>query len=76
MAAPTGKGSTPVRSLRISDDLWEAVQAVVRDGETATAFFVGAAQAEVAKRNRVANLNHSAAGTDRKPASLTRKAKR
>jgi hypothetical protein len=52
MAARTGKGSTPVRSLRISDDLWEAVLAVVRDGETASAFFVSAAQAEVAKRNR------------------------
>lgn len=48
MAAPTGKGVTPVRSLRIPGDLWDAINEVAaRNGESASAFVVRAAQAQV-----------------------------
>lgn len=78
MAAPTGKGVTPVRSLRIPDDPWLPAKAkAARKGETITDVIVRAleaynAEGEEATPKPVAKRNHSAAGTDRKPASLTR----
>ena len=48
MAAPTGKGSTPMRGFRCADDPWETAKAIAAlKGETITDVLVRALETYV-----------------------------
>lgn len=55
MARPR-TGVTPVRNLRVSDDVWERALAIARrNGETITAVIVRALEAYIAKHDDTAD---------------------